>query len=78
MLKVSTAKGSGDWASYGIIYPGRTCNNFNGEMLNVYLCNHETTGVEAGSVTEILEAYSRNRPTYRRFPGMENSGNLEI
>src|ERR1051326_3790202 len=35
-LGFKTARGSGDWSSYGVVYPHRTCNTFTGTMLNVY------------------------------------------
>jgi RHS repeat-associated protein len=81
LLGFKTAKGSGDWTSYGVIYPARTCNTFTGTMLNVYFGAEEPTGILGDSVTENLQWHLNMippPPTYRRFPGTENSENLVI
>jgi RHS repeat-associated protein len=50
-------KGSGIWATYGVIMPGRTCNTFTGTILNAFFGhNDRPVGITASSVGENLKA----------------------
>lgn len=63
-LGFKTLRGSGNWTSYGVLFPAQTCNTFTGTALNAFLGTSYPTGVTAASVGTILAYNSAGIPSW--------------